>query len=95
MLTISHLLRARRFQTTVVAKLSAANHGLYRRCDPVTVGSELLDHLVEQWLIGQLHRSPQGKADQFATKLANKIVTALLEQVPAQPVNALEFCSIS
>ena len=73
----------RGLKTTVKAKLLAADDGLNCRRNAVVVFPQLRDHLINEWLVGKLHRSPHRESQQLPAELLEEIVATVRQQIVA------------
>ena len=76
--------------TAHFAELRAADDQLDGGTDVVIAGFELSEHGDDQRLVRKLHAAPQGIADQFSAELTEEIIAAVVEQVTAQAVKAID-----
>ena len=76
--------------TAHFAELRAADDQLDGGTDVVIAGFELGKHGSDQRLVRKLHAASEGVADQFSAELTEEVVAAVLEQVTAQAVKAID-----
>src|SRR6266540_726329 len=84
------LVIVRGFQSTDLAKLPAADDRLEERSQAISIRFQALPHLVEERLIGKLHRPAQGIAQELTAELPEERVAPRLEEIPEQAVEPLE-----